>query len=122
MSILIIAILATVAISQLKNFSLDARNSAIQANIALMRTSINIMNTMERMRCGKVSAAFPAVGTLRSNDISGCTNSPSPRSGLVAFVQDIVPKNPWQSDADPRGASDCRRLWHVKASLWQPFQ
>ena len=77
MTILIIAILVLVGITQFTNFSKDAKNATAQANLAILRNAIGVMNAMERIRCGKTSLFFPAVGTLESNDISGCTPVPA---------------------------------------------
>jgi len=83
MAVLIIAILATVGITQFNNFSSDAKNSATKANLAILRNAIGTMNALERIRCGKVNLLFPAVGTLQSNDISGCTPAPAPHAGVI---------------------------------------
>ena len=83
MTILIIGILTIVGITQFNNFSSDAKNAATKANLAILRNSIGLMNAMERVRCGKTSLFFPAVGTVQSNDITGCTNAPAPHTGAV---------------------------------------
>jgi len=80
MTVLIIGILAIVGITQFSNFSKDAKNAAAQSNLAILRNAIGVMNAMERIRCGKTSLDFPFVGTLQSNDITGCTNAPAPQS------------------------------------------
>jgi prepilin-type N-terminal cleavage/methylation domain-containing protein len=86
MTILIIGILAIVGITQFNNFSTDAKNAATRANLAIMRNAIGVMNAMERVRCGKTSLGFPAVGTLQSDDITGCTNAPAPHAGAVGVL------------------------------------
>lgn len=86
MTVLIIGILAVVGITQFNNFSSDAKNTATRANLAIMRNAIGVMNAMERVRCGKTSLNFPAVGTLQSNDITGCTAAPAPHAGAVTTL------------------------------------
>ena len=86
MTTLIIGILAVVGITQFNNFSSDAKNSSTRANLAILRNAIGVMNAMERVRCNKASLFFPSVGTLQSNDITGCTNAPAPHAGVVGAL------------------------------------
>jgi len=86
MAVLIISILAVMGITQFTNFSKDAKNATTQANLAIMRNAIGVMNAMERIRCQKTSLAFPSVGTLQTNDITGCTNFPALPVGPTAPV------------------------------------
>jgi prepilin-type N-terminal cleavage/methylation domain-containing protein len=73
MAILIIVILAVVGITQFNNFAADAKNAATKSNLAILRNSIGVMNALERVRCSKVIQDFPDIGTLQSNDITGCS-------------------------------------------------
>ena len=86
MTTLIIGILAIVGITQFNNFSSDAKNAATRENLAVMRNAISVMNAMERVRCTKATLNFPAVGSLQSNDITGCTNAPPPHAGVVTTL------------------------------------
>jgi len=72
MAVLIIVILAVVGITQFNNFAADAKDAATKSNLAILRNAIGVMNSMERVRCGKTNLVFPDPITVQTNDITAC--------------------------------------------------
>jgi type IV pilus assembly protein PilA len=104
MVILVIGILAAIGVTQFVDFAKDSRNSAVKANLQVLRRAIAAQNGMMRLRCGVVSATFPTLAALQANDINSagpCASSPGPVSSPDnLFVAAGIPDNPWTAPGD----------------------
>ncbi len=99
MVILVVAILAVVGITQFTNFGSDARESALKANLQVLRNGIAAQNGMMHTRCGNLSGAWPPLANIIANDITSgatpCTTTQVPVLSDRAFVTNGIPVNPW---------------------------
>ena len=99
MVILLIAILATIGITQFTNFGSDARNAATKANLQTLRLGISAQNGLERVKCGVTGSSFPPIAALQANDITtgavACSTSQVPSTADRLFVSTSIPPNPW---------------------------
>ncbi len=105
MVILVIGVLAAMGISQFVNFGKDAKDSALKANLQLIRRGISAQNGMMRVRCGVTTASFPDVQSIEANDIadgnSTCNTTMIPNTEDRKFVSgDELPNNPWTAAGD----------------------
>jgi len=102
MAVLLIAILATIAISQFTNFARDTRNAATRENLGILRSAIQKHFGTMRIRCGTLTSAYPPLAALNNNDITDsgtvCTTTQVPETSDRYFVSGGIPENPW-SDA-----------------------
>jgi prepilin-type N-terminal cleavage/methylation domain-containing protein len=107
MAVLLIAVLATIAITQFTNFARDTKNAATKQNLGILRNAIQRHFGMMRLRCqvsGANANSYPALVTLQSNDITAgasppCTTTDVPETSDRYFVVGGIPQNPW-SDKD----------------------
>lgn len=107
MAVLLIAILATIAITQFTNFARDTKNATTKENLGILRNAIQKQFGMMRVRCqvsGALVNAYPALADIQANDItssgsSGCTTTDIPEVADRYFVTGGIPQNPW-SDKD----------------------
>jgi prepilin-type N-terminal cleavage/methylation domain-containing protein len=98
MAVLLIAILATIAITQFTNFARDTRNATTKENLGILRNAIQKHFGTMRLRCNVLNGAYPNVTDLNSNDItkSGmCTSTDVPEITDRYFVAGGIPENPW---------------------------
>jgi|GEM_PF-803042 len=108
MVILVIGILAAIGITQFVDFAKDSRNSALKANLQVLRRGISAQNGMMRIRCGVQSASFPPLANVQANDIS---NGDTPCLASVvttpdnSFVSGGLPENPWSANPGSANAS-----------------
>ena len=107
MVVLLIGILAAIGITQFVNFSADAKNSALKANLQVLRRGIAAQNGMMRIRCAVTSSSFPSTDALILNDITqgwtspvgspSCTNTHVGNQADSLFVAGGIPANPWSA-------------------------
>lgn len=103
MAVLLIAILATIAITQFTNFARDTKNASTKENLGILRNAIQKQFGMMRIRCqvsGSLTNAYPDLDDLKNNDItstssSGCTTTDIPEAADRYFVSAGIPQNPW---------------------------
>lgn len=99
MVIVLIAILAGVAITQFTDFSPDAKNNAVKANLQVMRRAIAVQSAQMRLRCAYSGTGGPPLATLNANDITAavpCTTALVTNPGDRPFVQSAsLPTNNW---------------------------
>ena len=110
MVILVIGVLAAIGITQFVNFGKDAKDSAIKANLQVLRNGIAAQNGMIRIRCSYVGSAYPLTAAIVANDIrlptyvaGDATTSPCDTTLVTIsdpdskFVANGIPVNPWGS-------------------------
>ena len=107
MAVLLIAILATIAITQFTNFARDTRNAATKENLGILRNAIQKHYGTMRLRCGVTNDMHPTLTALSANDITadagtGCVAGDLSVSDRY-FVAGGLPENPW-SGKDCTGA------------------
>jgi len=100
MAVLLIAILATIAITQFTNFARDTRNATTKENLGILRNAIQKHFGTMRLRCGVLNNTFPAISDLNSNNISagggsGCNVTTVPETTDRYFASGGLPENPW---------------------------
>jgi len=106
MAVLLVAVLATIAITQFTNFARDTKNAATKENLGILRNAIQRHFGMMRLRCqvsGTQTNSYPTLASLQNNDItlgsSGCTTTDIPEVADRYFIVGGIPQNPW-SDKD----------------------
>jgi len=104
MAVLLIAILATIAITQFTNFARDTRNATTKENLGILRNAIQKHFGMMRLRCGVTNSAYPTLASLNGNDITSGASAPCnatqiPETTDRFFVSGGVPENPWSDTA-----------------------
>jgi prepilin-type N-terminal cleavage/methylation domain-containing protein len=103
MAVLLIAILATIAITQFTNFSRDTKNAATRENLGILRNAIQKHYGTMRIRCeatGTFLNKYPALDSLQANDITAgattpCDTTDLPEAADRYFVAGGLPANPW---------------------------
>jgi prepilin-type N-terminal cleavage/methylation domain-containing protein len=100
MVLLLVAILASVAITQFSNYTPEAKNAALKSDLQVVRQGIAIQFSQERLRCGVTTNAYPPLDTLVANDITGgatppCTTTQVALSTDRRFTVSGMPPNPW---------------------------
>ena len=102
MVILLIAILATIGITQFVNYGADAKNAATRANVTILRDAISNMRGLLSVRCKNLIASnyYPTRAAIVANnataDLNGCTTV---TGGDLKFVAGTIPPNPWGTAA-----------------------
>jgi general secretion pathway protein G len=103
MAVLLIAILATIAITQFTNFARDTRNAATKENLGILRNAIQKHFATMRLRCGITNSAYPPLAAVNGNDITTsatvCTTTQVPETSDRYFVSGGIPENPWSNTA-----------------------
>lgn len=103
MAVLLIAILATIAITQFTNFARDTRNAATKENLGILRNAIQKHFATMRLRCGITNSAYPPLASVNGNDITTsatvCTTTAVPENSDRYFVSGGIPENPWSNSA-----------------------
>jgi prepilin-type N-terminal cleavage/methylation domain-containing protein len=99
MVLLLIAILTALGITQFTNFSTEAKNATVKANLKIMRNAIATQNAQMRLRCNVTSTAWPTLASIVANDIttSQCTVAQVPNPADRVFVGGGIPINSWGS-------------------------
>jgi len=100
MVLILIAVLSAVAINAFINFRTEARNGALQSNLAALRAGIASQYAQMQLRCGTSPGVFPALTSLQANSItngaSTCTTTMVTVESERAFLQGAsIPNNPW---------------------------
>lgn len=117
MAVLLIAILATIAITQFTNFARDTRNATTKENLGILRNAIQKHFGMMRLRCNNLSNGYPQVDSMNANDItqgtSGCTTTDVPELTDRYFVAGGIPENPWSE----KGCSSSNKRIVVDSNL-----
>ncbi|MFN7684368.1 MAG: type II secretion system protein [Oligoflexia bacterium] len=120
LAIALVAILATIGVTQFSKVSIDTRNAVTKENLSLLRNAIQKQLGVMKMRCqapGRVIAPYPSLQDLQANDItaggSGCTAADVPEPRERVFVEGGLPENPWS-------ASDCANQAQVFAGVLSP--
>lgn len=120
MVLVLISVLAAVAVNAFINFRTEARDAALQANLAALRAGINAQYAQMQLRCDTAPGVFPATADLIANDItnggSTCTVGMVTIASERNFVQGGIPNNPWDSpltntitDCSTAGGAACTR-------------
>ncbi|MBU6152770.1 MAG: type II secretion system GspH family protein [Bdellovibrionales bacterium] len=121
MVILVIGILAAIGVTQFVDFAKDSRNSALKANLQILRRAIAAQNGMMRLRCGVISSSFPPLASLAANDITSGAGAPCNSSQVSSpdnfFVTGGIPPNPWSADVSASGSSITAGTWNSDPSL-----
>lgn len=103
MAVLLIAILATIAITQFTNFARDTRNATTKENLGILRNAIQKHFATMRLRCGITNSAYPPLAAVNGNDITTsatvCTTTAVPENSDRYFVSGGIPENPWSNSA-----------------------
>lgn len=104
MAVILVAILATIGVTQFADFSTDTKNAATRQSLAVLRTGIQIQYGQMRLRCNATNTAWPTLTQLQANDItsgaSPCTTTQISNTMDRLFVAGNIPENPW-------GAATC---------------
>src|SRR5688572_16673488 len=98
MVLLLVGILTALGITQFVNFSTEARNNTVKANLKIMRNAIAVQNAQMRLRCGVTSTAWPTMAAIQANDITTsaqCTVAQVSNPADRVFVSGGIPINSW---------------------------
>lgn len=109
LAVVLIAIIATVAVSQYTDFTVESKHAATRESLALIRNGIQKQYTQMKLRCGQFVSTtsgsggyfWPAKDTLNNNDITtGGTAGICNATEVTAptdryFVAGGLPANPW---------------------------
>lgn len=109
LAVVLIAIIATVAVSQYTDFTLESKHAATRESLALIRNGIQKQYSQMKLRCGQFASNtansggyfWPAADTLNNNDITtGDTAAICNGTEVTAktdryFVAGGLPANPW---------------------------
>lgn len=100
MVLLLVGILAAVAVTQLTNYTAEARTSTIKANLQEMRQAIARQTTKMRSHCGLAAGSFPPLATILKNDTTAgeahpCTPEQVPEAADRRFFASRIPGNSW---------------------------
>lgn len=99
MAVLLIAILATIAITQFTNFARDTRNASTKENLGILRNAIQKHYGTMRLRCGVTNTDYPTVAAVTANDITAAgpcsTNTAAIPETDRYFAAGGIPENPW---------------------------
>lgn len=96
MVVLLLGILATVGLTQFKDFSSDTRRTAVRDNLGIMRSAIAHQYSQMRIRCGETGNAWPTAAAITANDMTTdavCTVAEIPNEADRRFVQGNIPPN-----------------------------
>lgn len=101
MAVMLIAILATIAVSQFADFSAETKNGSVRESLSILREAIGRQYGQMRLRCGVTDSRWPSITAFQSNDItSDSTNTGCDTNSVVNtqdrfFVASGIPANPW---------------------------
>ena len=99
--LVLVAVLAAVAINAFVNFRTEARDAALQANLAALRSAIAAQYAQMQLRCDTNPGVFPTLQSLTTNNItdgnSTCTTTMITVASERVFIQGGIPNNPWDS-------------------------
>lgn len=117
MVLVLIAVLAAIAINAFINFRQEARDSALRANLQVMRNAIAAQYAQMQLRCGTDPGDFPDTDSINANNIadgnSTCTTGQVPIASERQFVQGGIPIPPIGTSATVEncavGGGDCTR-------------
>jgi len=107
LAVVLIAIIATVAVSQYTDFTAESKSSATRESLALMRNAIQKHFSTFKLRCGYFTSNtgsgnynYPSADTVNQNDITVGSNTPCNTAEVPAatdryFIAGGLPMNPW---------------------------
>ena len=104
MVLILIAVLAAIAINAFVNFRTEARESALRANLRVLRSGITTQYAQMQLRCATNPGTFPPVLQINNNDITVGLGAPCAAGQVTVeserkIVQGSIPVPPMGNSA-----------------------
>ena len=106
LAVVLIAIIATVAVTQYTDFTIESKNAATRESLALIRNGLQKQFSQQKLRCGLFASGngtsgytWPTLAQVNNNDITSgntpCDINEVPNQTDRYFVAGSIPANPW---------------------------
>jgi len=133
LAVVLIAIIATVAVTQYTDFTIESKNAATRESLALIRNGIQKQFSQQKLRCGLFASnangaagyTWPTLNMVNRNDITvdgtPCDTNEVPNQTDRYFVAGSLPANPWShpycTEAERRTVVSYQPIYYIN---WDP--